>query len=130
MPVEIIGGPVTLPNGAKLPFCAATKAGGLIFLSGSLGVDETFKIVDGGIEAQTTQCLRNLEQAISAAGATLTDVAKVQVWLADLADFAGFNKAYAAMFGDHLPARSTVQSPLLLPGALVEIEMVAVDPAN
>lgn len=128
MSVEIIGGPVTLPNGAKLPFCSATKAGGLIFLSGNLGVDENFQVVEGGIEAQTTQCLRNLEKVLQGAGAQLTDVAKVLVWLTDLGDFAGFNKAYSEVFGDHLPARSTVHSPLVLPGALVEIDLVAVDP--
>ena len=128
MPVQTIGKPFELPDGSILPFSMATRAGGLIFVSGHMGVDENLKVVEGGIEAQTTRCLRNMERVLAEAGANLKDVAKVLVWLTDLGNFAGFNNAYREVFGDHLPARSTVHSALVLPGALVEIELVAVDP--
>lgn len=129
MPVETVGEPFVLPDGSFMPFSMATKAGGFIFVSGHMGIDEDFRPVDGGIEAQTTRCLRNMEAVLTEAGAALTDVAKVQVWLTDLSNFAGFNAAYREVFGDHLPARSTTQSPLVLPGALVEMELIALDPS-
>lgn len=128
MTVETIGEPFELPDGSVLPFSMATKAAGLIFVSGHMGIDEQLNVVPGGIEAQTTRCLRNIEAVLAKAGASLTDVAKVQVWLTDLENFAGFNAAYIDVFGDHLPARSTTQSPLVLPDSLVEIELIAVDP--
>jgi reactive intermediate/imine deaminase len=128
MSVETIGEPFELPDGSILPFSMATRAGGFIFVSGHMGVDENLQVVPGGIGAQTTRCLRNIEAVLASAGASLTDVAKVQVWLTDLANFAGFNAAYIEVFGDHLPARSTTQSPLVLPESLVEIELIAVDP--
>ncbi|MEM7276418.1 MAG: RidA family protein [Actinomycetota bacterium] len=130
MTVETIGEPFERPDGSILPFSMATKANGFIFVSGHMGVDENLRVVDGGIEAQTTRCLRNIEAVLHQAGATLNDVAKVQVWLTDLADFAGFNRAYLEVFGDHLPARSTTQSELVLPNSLIEIELIAVDPGG
>jgi 2-iminobutanoate/2-iminopropanoate deaminase len=56
---------------------------------------------------------------------TLPDVVKVTIWLTDTADFGGFNSAYSEFFGDHRPARATVRSDLMLPGAKVEIEAIA-----
>lgn len=129
MTVELIGEPFVLPDGSRLPFAMASRAAGLIFVSGHMGVDENLRVVDNGIAAQTIRTLRNIEAVLSQAGAGLGDVAKVQVWLTDLGNFAAFNAAYAEVFGDHTPARSTVQSALVLPGALIEIELVAVDPA-
>jgi 2-iminobutanoate/2-iminopropanoate deaminase len=99
--------------------------GNLLFCSGALGVDEKFKLVEGGVGAQTRQAIFNLQEVLAEAGATLADVAKTTVWLTDLANFAEFNAAYAEAFGDDLPARSTVTSALAIPGALVEIEAIA-----
>lgn len=129
MTVQRIGTPPVLPNGAKVPLVPATRVGDLIFCSGALGVDETFKLVEGGVDAQTRQAIANLQSVLATAGATLADVAKTTVWLTDLADFAVFNAAYAEAFGDTLPARSTVTSALAIPGALVEIEAIASIPA-
>jgi reactive intermediate/imine deaminase len=129
MTVQRIGTPPVLPNGAKVPLVPATRVGDLIFCSGALGVDENFKLVEGGVGAQTRQALANLQSVLATAGATLADVAKTTVWLTDLADFAVFNAAYAEAFGDTLPARSTVTSALAIPGALVEIEAIASIPA-
>lgn len=129
MTVQRIGTPPVLPNGAKVPLVPATRVGDLIFCSGALGVDETFKLVEGGVDAQTRQAIANLQSVLATAGATLADVAKTTVWLTDLADFAVFYAAYAEAFGDTLPARSTVTSALAIPGALVEIEAIASIPA-
>lgn len=129
MTVQRIGTPPVLPNGAKVPLVPATRVGDLIFCSGALGVDENFKLVEGGVDAQTRQAIANLQSVLATAGATLADVAKTTVWLTDLADFAVFNAAYAEAFGDTLPARSTVTSALAIPGALVEIEAIASIPA-
>lgn len=129
MTVSRIGTQPVLPNGVTVPLIPATRCAGLIFCSGALGIDENFKVVDGGIGAQTRQAIANLEQVLAAAGASLSDVAKTTVWLTDLADFAEFNAAYAAAFGDGVPARSTVTSALAIPGALVEIEAIAADPS-
>jgi len=125
MPVTPIGKPPVLPNGATVPLVPATRVGDLIFCSGALGVDANFKVVEGGIAAQTRQAIANLEAVLAQAGATLADVAKTTVWLTDLADFAAFNAAYTEAFGSHFPARSTVTSALAVPGALVEIEAIA-----
>lgn len=128
MTVHRIGLPPVLPNGAKVPLVPATRVGNLIFCSGALGVDASFKLVDGGVGAQTGQAIANLKAVLAEAGATLADVAKTTVWLTDLAHFAEFNVAYSAEFGDAFPARSTVTSALAIPGALVEIEAVAAIP--
>ena len=125
MPVTPIGKPPVLTNGATVPLVPATRVGDLIFCSGALGVDANFKVVEGGIAAQTRQAIANLEAVLAQAGATLADVAKTTVWLTDLADFAAFNAAYTEAFGSHFPARSTVTSALAVPGALVEIEAIA-----
>lgn len=128
MTVHRIGLPPVLPNGTKVPLVPATRVGNLIFCSGALGVDASFKPVDGGVGAQTRQAIANLKAVLAEAGATLADVAKTTVWLTDLANFAEFNTAYAEAFGDVFPARSTVTSALAIPGALVEIEAVAAIP--
>ncbi len=128
MTVERIGTPPVLPNGATVPLVPATRVGDLIFCSGALGVDAAFRLVDGGVAAQTKQAIANLKAVLADAGASLADVAKTTVWLTDLSDFAAFNAAYAEAFGKSLPARSTVASALALPGALVEIEAIAALP--
>ena len=64
MPVTTIGEPFILPDGSVMPFSMAAKAGGLIFVSGHMGVDENLRVVDGGIGAQTTRCLRNMEAVL------------------------------------------------------------------
>lgn len=128
MSIVRIGSVPVLPNGAKVPLVPATRVGNLIFCSGALGVDASFKLVDGGVAPQTRQAIANLVQVLAEAGATLKDVAKTTIWLTDPADFAAFNAEYAKAFGADVPARSTVISALALPGAVVEIEAIAVVP--
>jgi len=85
-------------------------------------------VVAGGVGVQTRQVFRRVEAALALAGCTLQDVAKATVWLADAGDFRAFNQVYMECFGDHRPARSTVQARLMV-DALVEIEVVAYKPA-
>jgi len=107
------------------PYSQAVRFGNLLFLSGQIPLTPEGDIVAGGIEEQTRQVLRNLEAVLAAAGATLRDVVKTTVFLKDMNDFAAFNQVYASFFGDHRPARSTVQVAALPRNALVEIELIA-----
>lgn len=96
------------------------------FVSGQLPFGSNQRIVIGDVGVQTQQCLRNIETALGGEGLGLDDVVKTTVWLARVDDFAAFNAAYAAAFGGRVaPARSTVRADLMVEGALVEIEAVA-----
>src|SRR5690349_20778285 len=101
---------IYVENLARLPaFCHATIAGDFIFVSGTLGTKPgTLELVEGGTGAETTQTLRNITTILEACGATLADLVKVNVFLADMADFAEMNRAYMATIGDQPPARITV----------------------
>jgi 2-iminobutanoate/2-iminopropanoate deaminase len=99
------------------------RAGDWLVLAGQVGLDpETERIVDGGVEFQTRQVLANIEAVLSDCGAALTDVAKTTVFVTDIGQFAMVNAVYAEAFGEHKPARSTVQVAALPGGAQVEIE--------
>ncbi|MDX2381668.1 MAG: alpha/beta fold hydrolase [Acidimicrobiia bacterium] len=110
----------------RLPqFAHAARAGQLLFVSGTLGTTEGFVLADG-IEAQTTQTLANMGTILEADGASWDDVAKVNVFIADMTDAASMNDAYSAYFGDRLPpARITVGDCALALGALIEMDCVA-----
>jgi 2-iminobutanoate/2-iminopropanoate deaminase len=118
---------IVVPGLGRLPvFSHASTAGGLIFVSGTLGtLPGSMKLAAGGIGPETTQTLENLKAILAAAGASLADVVKVSVFLADLADFAAMNEAYAAFFPSDPPARITVGGAQLALGARVEMECVA-----
>jgi 2-iminobutanoate/2-iminopropanoate deaminase len=108
------------------PYSQATRAGGFLFTAGQVGFDPaTGELVDGGIAEQTQQVLRNIDGILRAGGVRLSDVVKTTVFLVDMADFTAMNEAYAAAFGEHRPARSTVAVAALPRGARVEIEAVA-----
>ncbi|MCB1748448.1 MAG: RidA family protein [Gammaproteobacteria bacterium] len=124
MPAAIIGGQLSLPDGTTLPLSKGVRAGDFVFLSGQLGLDENGRVAEG-IEAQTRHCLRNIRDALALAGLDLGAVVKATVWLTEVGDFAAFNKVYAEAFASAPPARSTVVSGLVLPGAKIEIEVVA-----
>jgi 2-iminobutanoate/2-iminopropanoate deaminase len=121
---------VTVPGLAKLPaFCHAVIAGDFIYVSGTLGaLPNSMTLIDGGTGPETTQTLRNIETILNACGATLADVAKVNVFLADMSTFAAMNAAYLAIMGDDPPARITVGRAELALGAAVEIDCVAYKP--
>ena len=103
------------------PYSPFVRAGDFVIVSGQGGMlDGT--IVEGGVGAQTTQTMANLADRLADAGASLGDVVKTLCFLTDMATFAEFNDAYAAAFGDHRPARSTVEVSALPGGMNVEVE--------
>lgn len=120
-----VGTDIILPDGRIAPLSAAYAGAGLLFTSGQLAFDADGQLCKGDIATQTRLCLENINRLIVAENLSLTDIVKVTVWLTDTADFAGFNAVYSQFFGEHRPARSTVRSDLMLPGAKVEIEAIA-----
>jgi 2-iminobutanoate/2-iminopropanoate deaminase len=115
----------------RLPaFCHATVAGGVVYVSGTLGtLPDSFDLVPGGTGPQTRQTLENIEKILAGAGCTKADVVKVNVFLTDLGSFQEMNAAYLAFFGDAPPARITVGCSALALGAAVEIDCIAHQPA-
>ncbi len=108
------------------PYSQAIVAGGLVFVSGQLGLVPGETTLEGkGIEQQTRQVLENLRAILEQAGSGLDRLLKTTVFLADLADFAAMNGVYAEYAGTAPPARATVQVAALPSGALVEIDAVA-----
>jgi 2-iminobutanoate/2-iminopropanoate deaminase len=108
------------------PYSHAVEMGDFVFLSGQTPIDSnTGKLVEGGIAAQTEQCFKNLFKVLEAAGLTPDDVAKVNVYLMDMADFAEMNSIYSRQFSTPFPARTTIQVAGLPLGARIEIEMLA-----
>lgn len=108
------------------PYSQGVVHGDLVFVSGQLGVDpQTGNVVEGGIEAQTEQVMKNVGAVLEEAGSSLANVLKTSIFLVDLGDFAAMNEVYARHVGPDFPARATVQIAALPSGALVEIEVVA-----
>ena len=108
------------------PYSQGIVAGDLVFCSGQLGLDPaTGELVEGGVEAQAERALRNLSAVLDAAGATMADVVKTTVFLADIATFTAVNAVYARFMPEPPPARSTFAVGELPRGALVEIEAIA-----
>ena len=110
----------------KGPYSQGRRAGGLLFVAGQVPFDLEGNLVGPGIAEQTRAALQNVKAIVEAAGATLADVVKVNVYLADLEHFAAMNEVYRAFFTEPFPARTTVQAGLL--GFLVEIDAVAALP--
>lgn len=108
------------------PFSMAVIANGLFYSSGQVALDPaTGQLVAGDVADQTRQVLRNLACVLEAAGRTLADVVKANVYLADMNDFAAMNAEYERHFKAPFPARTAIQAARLPLGALVEIEIVA-----
>jgi len=112
------------PSGLPYPFSDAVQAGGLLFVSGQVGICDG-KVVEG-IEEQTRATLDNIRAVLECAGATLEDVVKVTVFITDMALWPKMNEVYAQYFPNDPPARSALGvNGLALPGLLVEMECVA-----
>ena len=105
----------------------AVRAGEWLICSGQIGLADG-ALVPGGVAEQLVQALANLAAVLRAEGSSLDAVAKTTVFLTDMGDYAVMNEAYAAAFGDHLPARSAVAVTALPFGALVEVEAWAYVP--
>ena len=106
------------------PYSQAVRAGNLLFTSGQIALDANGQLVAGGIEEQTHQVFRNLQAILREAGASLNDVVKATVFLKDMNQFGIVNEIYASYFGEHKPARSTVEVSRLPKDVLVEIELI------
>ena len=108
------------------PYSQAIASGDMVFCSGQLGLDpQTMELVDGGVAAQADRALRNLASVLDAAGASMSDVVKTTIFLADIGDFAAVNAVYATFMPDPPPARSTFAVGALPKGAAIEIEAIA-----
>lgn len=109
------------------PYSVGIRAGAFLFVSGTLGMDpETGALVEGGVEGETRQALKNLANILAAGGASLASVVKTTVFMQDLAEFPRMNAIYGEAFSQAPPARSTVQVAALPKNAAVEIEAIAI----
>lgn len=109
------------------PYSQAVKVSGTVYLSGQLGIDPaTGELVSADVKEQTAQALSNMKAVLAAAGATVDNVVKTTVFLADMADFQAVNAVYAETFTCDAPARSCVAVAALPKGARVEVEAIAV----
>lgn len=123
MPRQII----TTPDAPSSPlYSQGVKAGPLVFVSGTTGVDpSTGRFAGDTIQDQTRQALANCEAILQAGGAGLDDVVEVGILLADPGDFAGMNEEYARWFPDQAPTRYAAKLGAEMPGLLVSIRMTA-----
>lgn len=110
----------------NLPFSPAVKAGNLVYVAGAVATDEAGRLISGDIKAQTKRTLDNLSQVLKAAGSSMANVASVNVYLKNAADFQAMNEVYRGYWPKDPPARTTVAANIVLPEALVEISMVAI----
>ena len=109
------------------PYSQAVQAGDTVYLSGQIGLDPgRMALVEGGLEAQAKRVLQNLSAVAQAAGGSLADVVKLNVYLPDLSHFARVNEIMAQFFSEPFPARAAVGVAALPKGALIEIEGVLV----
>ena len=111
----------------NLPFSGAVKAGGLIYVAGTIG-PASGELAKGDIKAQTKQTLDGISKTLKAAGSSLANAASVTVYLRNAGDFAAMNEVYATYFPANPPARTTVvvTQPLASADGLVEISMIAI----
>ncbi|MGQ9543494.1 MAG: Rid family detoxifying hydrolase [Candidatus Bathyarchaeia archaeon] len=109
------------------PYSQAVKAGGVIYVSGFVAFDpKTGKVVAGGIREQATQVMENIKAVLEAAGSSMKDVVKTNVYLTDMRDFAAMNEIFKQYFPTEPPARVTVGVKLPLPELLIEVDAIAV----
>ena len=119
---------ISTPDAPKAvgPYSQAVEVGSTVYVSGQIPVVPTDGTIPEGIEAQTTQSLKNVGAILRAAGLDYGDVVKTTVLLADIADFKPMNGVYAEFFTENQPARACYQVAALPLGVKVELEAVAV----
>jgi len=111
------------------PYSPAIVAGGLVFCSGTAGIDPATGVPGDGIEAQTELALRNLDAILTAAGTSLQALVKTTIFYASVEDFATINGIYARFMPDPPPARSAPANVALPRGLLISIDAIAVLPS-
>jgi 2-iminobutanoate/2-iminopropanoate deaminase len=119
--------PVSSPNLPKPagPYSPGMGFEHLIFVSGQGGVDHATGALAPDVEQQTEQVLKNIQAILEAAGSSLQHVLRCGVFLVDMGEFQKMNGVYSRLFGDHRPARTTVQVAGL-PGAGLRVEIDAI----
>lgn len=128
--------PLTRVTAANLPspvgpYSPGIVSGNLVFVSGQAGREPGTGHLADNVEAQTEQALKNVGAVLEAAGSSLSHVIRCGVFLVDMKEFQKMNAVYARMFGDHRPARTTIQAAGLPgPGLRVEIDCIAYVPAS
>jgi reactive intermediate/imine deaminase len=121
---EFLNSPGALKKGR--PFSEAVRIGGFIFLAGQIGDDPaTGKPAAGGIKPEARQALQHIQRVLEDNGASLADVVKCTVFLADIGEWATFNEVYKEFFHPPYPARSALGASGLALGARVEVECIA-----
>jgi 2-iminobutanoate/2-iminopropanoate deaminase len=109
-----------------LPFSEAVRAGDFLFLAGQIGDDrKTGRVVPGGVAPEARQTLQHIKNVLERNGASLRDVVKCTVFLADIAEWPAFNNVYREFFTKPFPARSALAASGLAMGARVEVECIA-----
>lgn len=108
------------------PYSQAVKANGLVFTSGQIPLDPaTGELVSGDFDKEVRRVFDNLAAVLREAGTDFSRVLKATVYLSDLSNFQALNAIYGEYFGDHKPARTTIQAAALPRGASVEIDLIA-----
>ena len=118
---------IATPNAPQAigPYSQAIRCGDFLFVSGQIAIDpQTSDIIEGDIEAQAEQVLKNIAAIIDAAGMSLQNVVKCTCFLKDMNDFVKFNGVYERYFGEILPARGTVEVSRLPKDVRVEVSAI------
>ena len=118
---------IATPNAPQAigPYSQAIRYGDFLFVSGQIAIDpQTADIIEGDIEAQTEQVLKNIAAIIEAAGMSLKNVVKCTCFLKDMNDIVRFNGVYDNYFGEILPARETVEVSRLPKDVQVEVSAI------
>ncbi|MGH8174348.1 MAG: Rid family hydrolase [Rhodanobacteraceae bacterium] len=114
------------PPGMTLPFSEAVSVGGMLYLSGEIGLDASGKLVAGGIKAESKQVMDNIGANLARHGSSFDRVVQCTVALADIAEWPAFNEVYRGYFKDHFPSRMAFATTALALGARVEVQCNAV----
>ncbi len=109
------------------PYSQAVEAGGTLYISGQIPLDpQTMKIVEGGIQEQTEQVLKNIGAILNEAGYSYGNVVKSTCLLSDMSNFKAMNEVYSRFYAENAPARAAFAVKELPMGVLIEIESIAV----
>lgn len=117
-------------DGQPMPFSEAVRAGDTLYLAGQIGnVPGTRRLVPGGLGPEARQVMENIRAVLERHGASLDQVVKCTVFLADIKEWPAFNEVYVQYFKKNLPARSAFAASGLALGARVEVDCIAYAPA-
>ena len=123
--VEFLNSGKVLPT--DLPFSEAVRVDGMLYLSGQIGIiPGTLDLVPGGLQAEAQQTMENIRTVLETHGASMRDVVKCTVMLADICEWSTFNEVYATFIDGRYPARSALGTSGLALGARVEVECIAI----